>query len=113
VTAIQPPELRSHGRPYAGTGVRKAFHEARERVRVGDRAVACPAGELVNSGGPRGMVVRCAIEHSLNSEYENPSTLARWCLSAEGCTECPTWRAEKERIWAGQRSPVGEYEGDV
>lgn len=111
--SLPPPELVSRGRPFVGNEVRKAVYEAKERLRVGKRAVVCLAGDLASVQGPRGMVVRCGVEHSLISEGENPSTLVNRCMSVEGCLECPSWRAEKERIWAARPPLVGAREGDT
>lgn len=65
--------------------------QLRRDLKDGD--VGCPAGTC--SGG---RAVYCGIECHLIEAAHEPSTIMRYC--AGDYTQCPTWRAEKERAWA-------------
>lgn len=65
--------------------------------------VKCPAGRLV-AETEEGPTVECRVEKSLIGAATNPRTLSAFCLNCY--TDCPTWRAEKERQWARQRELV-------
>jgi hypothetical protein len=63
----------------------------------------CPAARLVGErdGAP---LVECHVEKSLIGVRENPNTVVNFCA---GCyTDCPSWRAEKERTWARRLGPL-------
>jgi hypothetical protein len=59
--------------------------------------VVCPAGSLQSS--PEGDSCWCGVEQASISAALSPSSLTSFCLS--NYVDCPTWRAEKERVWAG------------
>ncbi len=98
--------------PFAAPAARRRLAEAQARIREARETAcaACPAARLLGVGA-NGLTVRCAVERSLITEREQPSTLGAYCLSLEGYPSCPTWRSEKERIWASRAALVGEHEG--
>ena len=92
--------MASHGRPDYHEGVPAAL----KRALTQDDLV-CEAAEVLG-----GDAVYCAIEENVIDAHLDPTSIERFCA---GCyTECPTWRTEKERIWARKREiadvlPVG------
>ena len=57
--------------------------------------IRCPAGTLVGDDG-----CLCAIERGVIVGRRNPTSIEAFCLGE--FETCPTWRAEKERVWAHQ-----------
>jgi len=96
--------------------MRRSIAAMRERVRESGSACAeCPAAQLLGVG-KQGLTVKCGVEKSLVTERESPSSLVNFCLAPAGMNEgyaaCPSWRAEKEREWHGNRAPlVAAHEG--
>lgn len=67
-----------------------------------DLPIVCPAGDGVGET-PKGSACRCRVEEdNLLTTGEDPSSLLKFCLGRY--QSCPTWRTEKERIWARKRS---------
>lgn len=104
--------ISAHDGPELGPDIRKRLEEAKEKVRALKPAVACPAGCLIGQNAANGLTVRCGVERSLIAERTDPSSLASFCLTDggsnpnEGYQRCPSWRAEKEREWAGRSKPL-------
>jgi hypothetical protein len=74
----------------------------RQRVglpRVFDPCVTCPGGAPIGEA-PGGSGCECRIERSAILASIDPSSLVKFCLSADGYQTCPTWQAEKQRVWA-------------
>jgi hypothetical protein len=67
-----------------------------------DYPIVCPAGQRLEADGVP--ACRCGIEESVISAATDPSSLAKFCMNAY--VACPTWRAEKERIWSGRSQPL-------
>lgn len=44
----------------------------------------------------------CAIEEGVVDGRTQTSSITAYCMSAAGHTDCPTWRAEKDRVAAGR-----------
>lgn len=68
--------------------------------RVFDAVVQCPAGEPIGEA-LAGSGCACRIEESALMAATDPSTLIAFCL--HDYQTCPTWQADKQRIWAAQR----------
>jgi hypothetical protein len=77
---------------------------AKLRRLIDDEDVKCPAGQSCMAGAG----VLCRLEGLPIVANEQPTSLQAFCLNEEGHTQCPTWRAEKERVWAGRRRPISE-----
>lgn len=60
------------------------------------RPVNCPAGVRTSVEGIP--AVRCGIEDSKIDAAHDPSTLLHHCMG--DYMGCPTWRAEKQHVWA-------------
>jgi hypothetical protein len=71
--------------------------------RVFDPHVTCPGGEPIAETAA-GSGCECRVEQNALVASRDPSSLTQFCL-ADYCA-CPTWRAEKERVWAKQRAPL-------
>jgi hypothetical protein len=69
-----------------------------EALLMRERPVTCPAGGRVTGvGRDRGCF--CAIEQQVITAKDDPTSLFAYC---EGrYTDCPTWRAEKDRVASG------------
>jgi hypothetical protein len=88
-----------------------------ERELDGRVCDGCPAAQMLGSvRGDNVPGVRCRIEHNTLSLATDPRTILRWCSqpavasdTRNGYVQCPTWRYEKQRIWAGQHS-LGDRE---
>lgn len=98
--------------------MRRSIDRMRARVREGGAAACaeCPAAQLLGTSGANGVTVKCGVEKSLVTERESPSSLVNFCLAPAGMNEgyaaCPSWRAEKEREWHGNRAPlIAAHEG--
>jgi hypothetical protein len=65
--------------------------------RVFDAQVTCPAGAPIGEA-LRGSGCACRVVQEPVLSSTDPSSLVQFCL-ADYCL-CPTWRAEKEAIWA-------------
>lgn len=52
-----------------------------------------------------GSGVHCNLTESDITAVADPSTILHFCCST-AYKDCPVWRAEKERIWAGQRESL-------
>lgn len=79
---------------------------------VFDRPVLCPAGLRIAelAGSP---ACRCAIEQSVITAHENPTSLAVFCMGdgsegQPGYQSCPSWRAQRDAEIAGRRELVKE-----
>lgn len=68
--------------------------------RVFDAVVECPAGEPIGEA-LAGSGCACRIEESALMAATDPSTLTAFCLGRY--IECPTWQADKHRIWVGRK----------
>jgi len=83
--------------------------EMRQRIQEGNVTVTCPAANLIGITED-GVTVRCAVERSLITERESPSSIVNFCAGDPGVNsgyvQCSTWRAEKEREWHGKRLPL-------
>jgi len=83
--------------------------QVRERSglpRVFDAVVECPGGEFVGEA-LEGSGCHSRIEHSGIFASTSPRSLIAYCMG--DYRTCPTWRAEKERVWARKRGePVGD-----
>lgn len=99
------PWVSAHDGPRdTANRIRRAMKIAGERIREGSLCAACPAAALLGTNMTEGITVRCGVEKSLITERKDPSSLASYCLNNTpmgGYTDCPTWRAEKEREWHG------------
>lgn len=65
---------------------------------VTDYAVPCEAGEPIGEG-KAGSGVRCRITRTNIASGSDPSSLVAFCLSEQGCRNCPVWRDDKHRTW--------------
>lgn len=63
------------------------------RRQLRDDDIACPAGRRVGDAG-----CYCALEEHVVDGRTETSSITGYCMSAEGHKECPTWRAEKQRL---------------
>lgn len=61
----------------------------------------CPVAELVGE-----TCVWCPIEESVLDIRLNPTATSAYCMG--DYTACPTWRAEKERVWERRSQPLVE-----
>lgn len=61
--------------------------------------VQCPAGTAVGGDG-----CVCAIERLRIDGRRNPDSIQAFCLGEY--TACPTWRAERDRIDAGEKTEL-------
>ncbi len=109
---FERPFVNAHDAPAAALKIKASLEAARERVRAGSREVACPAGCVLGVGAEEGLTIRCGVERSLITEQHDPSSLVSFCLTdggtnvKEGYQACPSWRAEKERVWQGRLTPL-------
>lgn len=69
-----------------------------------DLTVDCPAGVQIGDLQARPLGCRCRIEQHTLLEPEQTPSLVRWCYG--DYTQCPTWRADKEAVWAGQGDAI-------
>lgn len=67
---------------------------------VTDLTIPCPAGEPVGET-IQGAASNCRITRSLVTSAADPSSLGKFCTSAEGYCDCPVWQEAKQRIWDG------------
>lgn len=105
------PRVSAHDGELRAERIRASIAAARERVRAGTCATACPAAQQLGVNGENGLTIRCGIERSLITERESPSSLANFCLAGTeaadgGYSACSTWRAERERLWEGRLTPL-------
>lgn len=66
--------------------------------------VGCPAGVEIGSLEARPLGCRCRIEGSTILEPAGTPSLVNFCYGAY--TACPTWRADKEAVWAGDHDAI-------
>lgn len=71
--------------------------------RVFDPVVGCPAGEPIGEA-LEGSGCHCRVEHSAILAATSPRSLLAFCLG--DYRACPTWQAEKERVWADMRTEL-------
>ena len=76
---------------------------------VRDLEIPCPAGVPIGET-LAGSGCHCRIENSVIVSALDPSTLGRFCTPRGGYLLCPTWQAEKHRIWQGITTPLVEME---
>jgi len=70
------------------------------RLRVFDPVIECPAGEPI-AEAPQGSGCACRVEATVLLAGTDPSSLTAFCLGDH--RRCPTWIAEKHRVWAAQK----------
>jgi hypothetical protein len=72
------------------------FEEAVGRRVVANLDIPCPAGEPVGEV-LAGSGCYCRVTHSVIASATDPSSLGRFCTSADGYRLCPVWRSDNER----------------
>ena len=73
---------------------------------VTDLTIPCPAGEAVGET-LQGAACNCRVTKTLVASATDPSSLGRFCTSADGYLLCPVWQDEKQRVWdAGDELPT-------
>jgi hypothetical protein len=69
------------------------------RRLLDQRDMRCPVAEAVG-----GTCVWCPIEETVIDARLNPTATSAYCMG--DYKACPTWRAEKQRVWAARREPL-------